>query len=520
MGSNYTKFTAALSIIIIFLALRFSGDILPEAITAGSQQADTYDGSVLVDQRAAQQRPAASGGILGELNDALVHLAEEATPTVVTVQTERTVQVRQRNPFDFFDDFFRGHPFFREQPQEERQPQERRQQGVGSGVIVSEDGYILTNYHVIAEADSIKIGLKNGDEVAAEVVGSDPQTDIAVLNIQARDMPYMEFGDSDHLRVGEMVLAIGSPLGTNLAHSVTQGIVSAKGRDIDILSDVQGFEDFIQTDAAINRGNSGGPLVNMQGQLVGINTAIASQSGGFQGIGFSVPSNMARHAYEQIKEHGQVVRAFMGIYFRPVNQDDQRALGLQSAEGIIVEDTEDGGPADEAGLQELDVILEYNGNRVQRDGSAFRRYIAMSEPGTEVELLVQRGGEELTLNVELGQRAAEEIAGVAPEESQQPGQDVSELLGFTVTELTSDIARRHGVSPNVNGVVVDDIAQNSPAYQRGLRTGDIIITLNRQRIESTDQFHEIAARLNPGDAALIQIIREGRRASFAFEVGQ
>lgn len=265
--------------------------------------------------------------ILRELNQAFIEIASEVTPSVVTVSTERVTRARMYDPFaDFFNDPFFG--FFgnpgngrRQQPQE----REFRQQGLGSGVIVSQDGYILTNNHVVAQADSIRVRMSDGRELGATVVGADPKTDIAVIRVNASGLTPIRRGNSDDLHVGEIVLAVGSPLNPNLAHTVTQGIVSAKGRSNVGLAD---YEDFIQTDAAINPGNSGGALVNLYGELVGINTAIASRSGGFQGIGFAVPVNMALHVMDALISGGRVVRGWLGVSIQDVDEEMARAMGM------------------------------------------------------------------------------------------------------------------------------------------------------------------------------------------------
>ncbi|TVQ68471.1 MAG: DegQ family serine endoprotease [Balneolaceae bacterium] len=503
MKSHYSKFATALTVVLVFLIIRFpmgssaSGDV-PYDFKAEGNDAPT------------ELREEATD-LLTRFNSALVNLADVSKPTVVMVSTERTVTRRQGSMFDFFSPF-RDDPFFRDFfPDRGSREREFQQRGLGSGVIVSADGYILTNNHVIDQVDTITVTLINEKVLPATVVGSDPRTDIAVLKVEADNLPYMLFGDSDELHVGEMVLAIGSPLGAALAHTVTQGIVSAKGRsDLNILGG-QGFEDFIQTDAAINRGNSGGPLVNMRGELVGINTAIASPSGtgGFQGIGFAVPSNMARNVMESIIETGRVVRGFVGIQFQPVDESLARALDLPQARGIIVTEVVDDSPASEAGIQSEDVILKFNGRNIQSP-SDFRRRVAEMMPGTEITLTINRDGQEKDLTVVLGEFPSDEIAAADQE-------TIRDFVGFSVTELTAELAQRLRIRSNIQGVVVEEVDANSPAARNGLQQLDVIVSLNRRPVTSVNEFHQGISAIDPGDVVLLQIVRGNNRFFIAFE---
>ncbi len=502
MKSHYSKFATALTVVLVFLIIRFpmgssaSGDV-------------PYDFRAQGNEAPVELRQEATD-LLTQFNNALVNLADVSKPTVVMVSTERTVTRRSGGSmFDFFTPF-RDDPFFRDFFPD-RGPRERefQQRGLGSGVIVSADGYILTNHHVIDQVDTITVKLINEKVLPATVVGSDPRTDVAVLKVDAENLPFMSFGDSDELHVGEMVLAIGSPLGAALAHTVTQGIVSAKGRsDLNILGG-NGFENFIQTDAAINRGNSGGPLVNMRGELVGINTAIASQSGGFQGIGFAIPSNMARNVMESIIETGRVVRGYVGIQFQPVDESLARALGLPQAQGIIVTEVVEDSPASAAGIQSEDVILRFNGRNIQ-SSSDFRRRVAEKMPGTEITLTINRDGAEQDVTVVLGEFPSDEIA-VADQET------IRDFIGFSVTELTADLAQRLRIRSNIQGVVVEDVEANSPAARNGLRQGDVIVSLNRRPVTSVSEFNEGISAIDPTDIVLLQIVRGNNRFFIAFE---
>lgn len=443
---------------------------------------------------------------LADFNDGISEVAENTIPTVVTVRVTQTVEM-QPHPFSRFF----GNP--------NQEPQERQRRGLGSGVIVSEDGYILTNHHVVQDADEITISLSNGNEYNGEVVGSDPQTDIAVLKVDtegADDLKPISFGNSDNLRVGEMVLAIGSPLGEDLAHSVSMGIVSAKGRAVQIIDRGQGYESFIQTDAAINPGNSGGAMVNMDGELVGINTAIASRSGGNDGIGFAVPIKIAESIMESLIEDGTVSRGYLGIQGGgEVDRTMARALELDESHGVIVGGVEGGGPADEAGLQEGDVIQSLNGEKVN-NWFKFRTSIATTKPDTEVTLGIVRDGEKMEIDVTLGELPTEGSATTQP----QPDRDMEDQLGFQVEELTSDIARQLGLNGDQNGVVVTNISQGSKAYNQGLREGDVITSVSRNPIDSVAQFREqIEAVSESGnDVVLLQVIRDGVNQYIAFEL--
>lgn len=441
---------------------------------------------------------------LRDLNNAFADIAETVSPAVVTVFSERVLTLRrQMNPFsDLFGDFFFGP---RGRTPQQPQQREYRQQGHGSGVIVSADGYILTNNHVVAQADSIYVRLADDREFAAEVVGADPKTDIAVIKVDARNLPVVGRGDSDKLRVGEFVLAIGSPLSANLAHTVTSGIVSAKGRAQMGLAD---YEDFIQTDAAINRGNSGGALVNLDGELVGINAAIVSQSGGFQGIGFAVPSNMAFSVMESLIEHGRVVRGWLGVYIQEITPEIARAMGLKSSNGALISEVAPGGPAEEAGLQDGDIVIEMNGTEV-RSSVQFRNDIATTAPGEKVNLTVLRDDDKENITITLGELPSD----VATRPVQQGLED---RLGFRLEPLTRELAGRYNVDPELSGLIVTEIDETSAAYNAGLRAGDVIRSLNRRRVTSLADFNDMLEQMEQGDSVLLRVVREGVGYYIAF----
>ena len=423
----------------------------------------------------------------------MVEIAGQANPTVVTVFTERTVRVQQRDPFaDFFGPGFFGAP---------SQPRQRefQQSGQGSGVIVSRDGYIVTNNHVIQNADSIRIRTNENRVISAKLIGADPNTDIAIIKVDGT-FPAMPLGDSDKMRVGEWILAIGSPMSENLANTVTMGIVSAKGRSNVGLVEM---EDFIQTDAAINPGNSGGALLNLDGELVGINTAIASRSGGFQGIGFAIPINMVKNIMTSIIETGKVVRPWVGIYPQDIDATMSRALNLATTDGILVSQVVEEGPAKRAGVQEGDVILEVDGRKVT-NASQFRAYVASQVPGKQIKLKINREGRNRDITIKLEELPAEGTLAA--------GQDALwDRIGFTFETAAAD--------QGVRGIKVSAINAQSKAYLAGLRKDDMIIGINRRAVRTAEEASALLEPVKRGEVVLVQLVRGRQSFFFAFEMG-
>jgi len=442
-----------------------------------------------------------------ELNNSIVDIADKAKSTVVTVNVTQTVEAPQNPLSRFFGD-------------PRQQPEEYQRRGQGSGVIVSDEGYILTNNHVVENASEVEVQLYNDKKYDAEIIGSDPLTDVAVLKINAENLDVIKLGNSEKLRVGEMVLAIGSPLQANLAHSVSMGIVSAKGRSIGIIEQqgLQGYENFIQTDAAINPGNSGGALVNMDGELIGINTAIASRSGGSDGIGFAVPVDIAKQVMKSIIENGRVVRGYLGIQMDgEVDATMAKALGLDEAYGIIVGQVPEDGPAAEAGIQTEDIIQTINGDPV-RSWNSLRTKIGTSSPGTEVDLGIIRNGEKKTVTVTLGEQPEDMMA--ATQERQSPEPNMEKQLGFKVQDLTADIAQELGLEPGQNGVVVAQISRDSKAYRQGLRRGYVITEVDRQEVENVEDFNSAMGNLieENKEVALLRVLTRSGSQLMAFEL--
>ncbi len=444
---------------------------------------------------------------LKDFNDAFVQIAESATPSVVTIFTEKTVNRRFMSPFDFF-----GSPFddFFESPRRRDESSNGRKEvlhGLGSGVIVSSDGYILTNNHVVDKADTIYIRTHDNRKLQAKVIGTDPKTDIAVIKTEAKNLKPIAIGNSDALRVGEWVIAIGSPLGEKLARTVTQGIVSAKGRANVGLAD---YEDFIQTDAAINPGNSGGPLVNINGELVGINTAIASRTGGFQGIGFAVPSNMARQIMQSLIKTGKVTRGWLGVTIQDVDENIAKGLKLKKAEGVLVGTVVEDSPAKAGGLKTGDVILEMNGKKI-RDTVELRNSVARTSPGTTVKLTIWRDGTIRKLSVKLDEIPDQPVAA-------EQQQEMDDLLGFSAAPMSPDLASRYRLQTDAGKVVVTDVEPAGNAYRAGLRSGDVIKAANRKNITSYKQFLSIVGKVKQGDLLFLLINRGGSNVYFAFNL--
>jgi serine protease Do len=443
---------------------------------------------------------------LNDFNEAFVNIAESATPSVVTIYTETAIERRVMTPFDFFGKSFGDMFNF---PDTDR-PDTHRQllHGLGSGVIVSQDGFILTNNHVIDKADSISVMTSDNRKFTARIVGKDPRTDLAVLKIPATGLKPIAIGDSDRLRVGEWVIAIGSPLGESLARTVTQGIVSAKGR---VNVGVADYENFIQTDAAINPGNSGGPLVNIGGELVGINTAIASRTGGFEGIGFAVPSNMAYRVYTSLVTHGKVDRGYLGVTIQDVDENIAKGLNLQSPEGVVVGTVLSGAPAARAGMKTGDVILEFNGRKVS-GAAELRNEIASQVPGSNAVIKINRNGAIRTINVRF------ETLPDKAEITEQGGAAENKLPGFAVAPLNPETARNLNLKADPRRLVITSVSKSSQAYMVGLRPGDVIISVNRKPISSVAEFNAILKGMKPGDLLFLLVERGTSRMYFAFNL--
>ncbi len=457
-------------------------------------------------------------------------VADKVVPTVVSViPTKIDTVTFSNNPFyQFFNDPFMGSPFedfFGGQPRSRRAPppvqkKEYRRQGMGSGVIVSKDGFILTNYHVVSGADEIEVKTSDSRSFEATVVGTDSLTDVAVLKIKdkVKDLPVAYLGDSEKLRPGDWAIAIGNPF--SLTSSVTMGIVSATGRTTPGGNNAS-FQNFIQTDAAINPGNSGGALVNIKGELVGINTMIYTQSGGYMGIGFAIPINMAKRIMEDLIYEGKVKRGWLGVAIQELDQSTRDAFGLSpETRGVLIGDVFKNQPADKAGIKRGDVITKVR-EKVIENPNQLRNSIAAIHPGETVPVELLRGGKKVTVKVKLTSRD-ENIDGTAKAESDEPSSsqsnDATQVLGLTVGNLTPELKGQLSLSSSVQGVIITDLDEGSQAAQEGLRQNDIILEVNRKAVQSVKEFTQLTKGVKTGESILFLVQREGNTFFKAFKI--
>jgi serine protease Do len=434
----------------------------------------------------------------GPLQTSFAPVVKKVMPSVVNVFSSKKVKNdRTLEPFFFDDPFFRR--FFGDDLGNRPIPRERQERSLGSGVIVSADGYILTNNHVVDDATDVKVSLSDKREFTARVVGKDNKTDLAVLKIDQSGLPVVGFGDSTKVQVGDIVLAIGNPFG--VGQTVTMGVVSATGRGG---LGIEEYEDFIQTDAAINPGNSGGALINAQGELIGINTAILSRSGGNQGVGFAVPVNLAKNIMDQIIHGGKVTRAFLGVMIQPVTPDLAKAFKLGKAEGALVSDVSANSPAERAGLKAGDVITKVDGEAVV-DSRALQLMIGQMKPGRTVRLSVNRDGTDRDYTVTLGEQPADKTDSGSSRSSNASDRV---LDGVSVETLTPELAREFDIAPKLRGILVERVAPDSVAAEAGLERGDVIVEVNRHPVTTLEQLHYMNE--SNSDSTLFFVNRDGR----------
>ncbi len=439
---------------------------------------------------------------VNDLSKTFETVAKQVGPAVVNINTEQVIHSNAvaADPFrEFFGDESPLGSFFNQKPRD------YRQRSLGSGLIVAPDGYILTNNHVVENASKISVKLEDGREMDATVVGTDAQTDLAILKVKAANLPVLPLAKSDQIQVGDWVLAFGSPFG--LEKTMTAGIISAKGRVIG----AGPYDNFIQTDAAINPGNSGGPLVNLKGEVVGINTMIASQSGGFQGVGFAIPSVMAADVYGQIVKSGKVTRGWLGVHIQDLTPQIAKGFNVGGRKGVLISDVDADSPAAKAGLKSGDVIVEYAGKAIEtaRDLSLA---VAGTKVGSPSRLVVWRDGHETALSVTVGERpsdVAEEFKSTQPEGHGR--------LGVTVENVTSDAARELNLSSS-KGALVTEVKPGSPADEGGVRAGDVIREINHNPVNRAADLQALARSLKEGSTVLMKVERQGQNLFLAFDL--
>jgi serine protease Do len=439
---------------------------------------------------------------LRQIGQAFESVAKSVSPGVVFIRVDKVVKNQpagffgpgQGSPFgdDFFNRFF-GSPFGGQGQGSQHVA------GQGSGFIISKKGYIITNNHVVGDADKVSVTLQDGRTFTASIVGTDPQSDVAVVKIDAGNLTALPLGDSDSLVVGEWVVAVGNPFG--LTNTITAGIVSATGRSNVGLAD---YEDFIQTDAAINPGNSGGPLVDLDGDVVGVNSAIVSRSGGNVGVGFAIPISMVKAISDQLIEHGSVTRGYLGIVIQDLTPDLAESFGLENATGLVVSQVMQGSPADKGGLKQGDLVLEMDGKPVKHSGD-FRNEVALMAPGTHIDLTVYRDGKKQSVDITVGEQPE------SGQTAQTPGHAMSDL-GFSVQNLTPDLARELGIDDE-NGVVVTHVDPGSAADLAGIRPGVLIQEVDKKPVSDTKEFKSALASKKAG-APLLLLVKDGKYSRF------
>ncbi|PWU15039.1 MAG: hypothetical protein C5B45_03440 [Chlamydiae bacterium] len=430
---------------------------------------------------------------LDQISQAFNLIYESTNPAVISIkaQSNANESYGMQNPFEFHSEIFNR--FFGQMPQP------TPQKNAGSGFFCSSDGHIMTNAHVVNNCDKITIVLHDGQEVDAVLVGSDPHTDIALLKIESKEipaLPYLPLGDSDSVKIGELAFAIGSPL--LLKSTFTQGIISAKGRQNLHINDL---EDFIQSTVQINRGNSGGPLLNTKGEVIGINTAIASNSGGYMGISFSIPINMAKNIMQQLLEKGSVTRGFLGVTLQPMDADIAKAFGLAKPEGALISEVVPGSAADTAGLKQGDIILEYD-NKPVKSSEGLKTEISLKSPGSTIQLKIKRNQETKQISVKLGSNSDNVMA----------ENGIVQKLGLQVEALTEDYAKQLGYKPTEEGVVITKVKPNSPAALVGLRPGCLIQTINHKKVTNLLEFNQ-AINQNTTKSILL-LVRDRNRGAY------
>jgi serine protease Do len=448
---------------------------------------------VRVDADAEAIVPEKEDEFLSKLNSSLSRISEEVKPSVVNISTTKKISIRE-HPFEnlFNDPLFRK--FFGDKFHSFGEKRKFSASSLGSGVIVTEDGYILTNNHVVKDVDEIKVTLQDKREFPGRIIGTDPKSDLAIVKVNADGLPVIKMGKSEHLKVGEVVIAIGNPFG--LDHTITMGIVSAIGRSNVGIAE---YEDFIQTDAAINPGNSGGALVNVKSELIGINTAIFSTSGGYMGVGFAVPSDMAAAVMQSIIKHGKVVRGWLGVTIQNISPDLAKHFQIKHEKGVLITNILNASPAEKAGLKRGDVIIEFDGKPVF-DSTNLRNRVAGTLPEQESVLKIIRNGNEITLTVIIGEQQ-NTLAGIS-------GTYDNVLAGIHIQELSKEIKEAMNIPQSVTGIIVTNIDLSSPAAGM-LKKDDVIQEINRNEIKNIEDYKDSASHIKPDEDILLLVYRSG-----------
>jgi serine protease Do len=464
---------------------------------------------------AAPPIPDGNTAALRALGETFGEIADRVGPSVVTVYSEKVVKFHRpdsSSPFggDPFRWFFGDGDTPQGRPRQPRDHEYRfSRNGLGSGIVIDKEGHILTNYHVVQDVDEIKVILSDKRTFAAEIVGTDPKTDVAVIKIKdgvPHNLPVAVLGDSDNVHVGDWVVAIGAPFG--YTQTVTHGIISAKGRGN--VGSGENYEDYIQTDAPINPGNSGGPLVNLHGEVIGMNTAIATSVGQFSGVGFAIPINMAREILPTLVKGGKISRGFLGVGIQNVDEDLARKFGLSDNNGALVSQVNKDSPAKKAGIKVGDIITRYNGRAVE-DTRHLRNMVAATTPETKADVTVFRNGKELTLTVTVGELTAEKSGG-GPEPEDEAAKSSSDL-GVTVEPLTTENAGQYHLDPSDKGVVITDVDQDSSAAEADMRPGDLITEVDHTPVGSVSEFHSAVAKAKDKDSILL-LVKRGAASRF------
>jgi len=460
--------------------------------------------------------------LLQQINQEQTALAKAVTPAVVMITGTKEVR-RSRGEHPYFDE-----PFFREFFGREFQwPRQWQERFLGSGAVVSEDGYILTNHHVVDKAKGKKVAVIFADrrELEGRIVGSDSKTEVAVIKVDAKGLPALPWGNSNELQVGEVVFAVGSPFG--YSQTLTKGMVSYLGRT-GIIDGGKGYENFIQTDAAINPGNSGGPLVNIRGEIVGVNTAIASASGGFNGVGFAVPSNLARNVVDSLIKHGKVMRPWLGVSLQDLNEGLAKSFGQEGVKGALISDLVKDSPADKAGLQRGDVVVRF-GNEEVHDSGHLKYLVGQSPADGSVKVSVLRDGKKKDFVVKLEPQPKDfesRFGGRQAESEEEEGESETDsardnvLNGISVQNLNKALVDRYDVPSDVEGVLVTDVVPDSVAGEKGLRRGDVIEEVKRQPVKSVADFERIGSKIGEDETVLLAVNRRGMSLFIALTPAQ